>query len=363
MDGYLLINHVPVVAHDPMRGTFYANFVNINLACSVVFHDIDYAKMYYMSDTVMRILPAGGYLYVFGQKHFEVWYNAGNETFPFEPIKEATKEVGLVHPRAICKYADSLMMLGETHGGKGIYLLNGTQIKKVSTPAIDAYLDKYAFSMGQSKNNNASLEIKYYGAYAYAESGHIFFSFRIVDTNGHGTTLVYDQTTDTWHERNCLDTDDTANAIVPITTALGVGGRVLLGVQNTSNIYQYDANKCTDGFDGVETPIERYRVTQHITGQDHHIFHNRFRLDIEPTQANNVDANIWLSHSDNDGKTWVADGHKSFSNIAYGNISGDKRLEWFRLGRSDDRIYKIWTNANTPVYIAGGYADVEIGTR
>lgn len=363
MDGYVIINHVPTVAHDSMRGAFFANFANIDLACTSLFHDVDFAKMYYMNDTVIRVYPAGGYLYVFGLKHYEIWYNSGNETFPFEPIKEATKEVGLVHSRAICKYADSIALIGEVGGGKGVYLLNGTQIKKISTPAIDTYLDKYATTVSKSKNNNAVIGFKYYGAYTYQEDGHIFFCFSITDDNDIGTTLIYDQTTDAWHERNTADPIRPGNSYSPIRSGIGVDGRVLLGVKGTSSIYTFDSNKCTDDVIEANTAIERYRITQHISGEDHHVFHNRFRLDIEPTQASNVDANITLSFSDDDGKTWKTVGTKSFSNASYGNISGDKRLEWFRLGRSDDRIYKIWTNANTPVYISGGYADVEMGYR
>lgn len=360
MDGYLIINHLPSTLNDPWDGTFLANFVNMSAPLNRPFNDLDFAKMYYMNDTVLRVLPAGGYLYVLGRNHLEVWFNSGNELFPFEPIKEATKEIGLVHAKAVCRYMDNVAFIGSTASSCGIYLLTGTQVKKISTPAIDVYLDKYAGPAVHSKLNLNNINPSLYGAYSYKEGGHAFICFRILGTGDIDTTLVYDMTTEAWHERN---QKNGANTVSVIRNAGSLGSTTFLAIDGTTNIYKYDIEKHTDDVVSPNTPIERYRISQHIGGDDVHIFHNRVRVDIEPTQANNVDANVYLYHSDDDAKTWQFDGAKSFSAASYGNISGDKRLEWFRLGRSDDRIYKIWTNANTAVYIAGGYADVTGGYR
>lgn len=390
MDDYLIFNHVSIntgggtaytPVRDPVRGSFFCMLIDhtsdANTAASIADN-----RMYYMADTVNRILKCGGYLYLFGEKHYEIWFNSGaDENFPFEPIKEATQEVGLAHHAALCKWGTTLFFIGKSANGTfGVYSLNGLTLEKISTPAIDQIINKTlpAFEDTTEAGSSSYYNPLISGAFSYTLDGHIFIVFKIEklvdDGNGptneghlNNTHIVYDLTTKLWSEWCTFDQYGLPLAHFNGSTSGYNNDTIIL--LTTGELVKTNTSIQTayEGLTQTNIPIKRTRITRHVNQGDKYVFHNRLRLDIQANSAitydSNVNANIYLYHSDNDGKTWLSDGVKSFNNVSYGNISGDKRIEWFRLGRSDDRLYKIETNATCPVYLIDSWLDADVGYR
>lgn len=361
MKGYVIINHdnPGSTNNDPYRGRFYSNSLSSDQLANgdVVIYDFDYSKMAYNAGEYVKAVKTNGqYLYVFGETHYEVWYFSGETAFPWDVIQEATGRFGIYNKHSIASYQDKLFVVGKSENGSwGVYVIAGLENKKISTPVIDRLLQQTSVAAGASQPT----------VMVYEFNGNVFV--KVVKTVGTSVRgFVYNLTTGMWHEEstetafgNITQPDSFSFSDYTTTrtsnTAYGLIGRRYL-------VKMEPDNPTADG-----AILTRYRVTQHISGEDYHVFHHRLRLDTEANSNisfdSNVSANIFLLSSDDDGKTWYQYPVKSMNNAAYGTVSGDKRVEWFRLGRSDDRIYKIFTNANTQVYLAGGFLDVERGTR
>ncbi len=365
LDGYFVVSTLGFAG--AKAGRIYANFIDAsNGIGNIAWTGVDFATMYYKGEDVTKLMTAGGYMYAFCPTHFEIWYNSGNELFPFEPIKEATQEIGLIHKYAICQLENMIAFIGTSaNGGRGIYLLKGLELTKISTPGIDTILDQGTY-FNPTINGNA-YDQSFHGAFARTEEGHKFFYFK---TQGVPRGYVYDLTTEMWHE---WEQEFQNDGFRPRYDAgFSCWGKTY-AVTDMGEIVELDPALSTDltrnaGTGALSnTLIKRTRITQHLSGEDHYIFHKRLRLDIEANSTishdANVTADVTLSLTDNDGKSWSTVGTKSFANASYGAISGDKRMEWFRLGRSDDRVYKIVANTNCPVWLSGAFVDIERGTR
>lgn len=360
MDGWIVVNHIPswgnYKAQDSNLGIFFVGAAQGNT--TTIGSKYDY--MYIQTDYVKRIMPNNGYLYLFGDQHYEIWYNTGNQDFPFEPVKEATQGVGLARHWLITQHLDTIYFVGKVRNDSlGVYALKGLELSKVSTQAIDNAL-RTRFADSGSGNNWRSC-----GMFTEVYNNNTFLYLASAGL----TMLVYNLTTGLWHEDENSSTlqvafGDSVAFDEPYIrcglTSIDYGdldtATSILAMAN----YQSSINLSN----GV---IARERISPHIASDDPYLYHNRVRIDLQfPTKVPNdanIDSNIILYSSDDDGKTWNSHGMKSINRRAYGNVSGDKRLEWFRLGRSEDRVYKLWTNANAQITITGAWLEAESGYR
>lgn len=101
---------------------------------------LDFASAQANSDLVLAVVNYHEQLLIFGQKSIEVWYDAGNATFPFARFDGAYIQRGLAAPHAICQEDNTVLWLGED----GIfYRLNGYQPVRISTFATEHAWGQY----------------------------------------------------------------------------------------------------------------------------------------------------------------------------------------------------------------------------
>lgn len=356
LDGWLVMNHLGLP-----RGLFSVAIAN-GIGTTGFNTKFDYMSQ--PGDYVKRIKGNNGYLYLFGDTHYEIWYNTGNQDFPFEPIKEATQAIGLAGRDLITTYLDSIYFVGITDSFQyGVYQLKGLELTRISTPDIDSILNRDTRAFGYKTN----------GMYIEEYYGHVFV--HVVYSDAVPYQLVYDITTGKWHQEGHLTASGSTYGLYVDGIGYAANKMVLAPFYTSQSTYGlYQTNKYASRSTVWESSsltrgqFDRYRISPHISGEDGYLYHNRVRIDYQaPTiitnDANLYFANIELFSSDNDGKTWNSHGNKNINQRAYGNISGDKRLEWFRLGRSDDRIYKIVTNSTIPITITGAWLEAEPGYR
>ena len=116
----------------------------------------------------------------------EFFYNAGG-TYPASPLLrngDAKLEIGCANGFSVVQFENTLMWIGQSkETGKGVFMLDGVSPTKVSTPAIEHYL------------NSDGLTIV--NAFALTIAGHTFYILNLDTTE---ITFCYDLNENLWYQ-------------------------------------------------------------------------------------------------------------------------------------------------------------------
>jgi hypothetical protein len=148
---------------------------------------LDLGKVSQSADRTRAMIVVNRELFLFGSQRTTVWYDSGNPDFPFEPLGGGFIEQGILAPFSAARVEGGIIWVGGGERGVGaVYRSQQFAGVRISTTAIDHYLRK----------NRNQLE----GAigWTYAENGHTYYVLLI---EGAETSLVYDASTNLWHER------------------------------------------------------------------------------------------------------------------------------------------------------------------
>lgn len=337
LDGYIIVN----ATQSGQENKIYVS----ELEDATNFSTTKFATAESNPDRVRAVVAHRGTLILFGDYSTEFWYNSGNADFPFEPIAGTELDIGIATPFAWAKVMNSVGFVGQTATGNyRVYILDGYNAKPISTTAIEFAINK----VKATEDSDIS-------AYSYTDEGHEFFVITIKSATAPASSLaatyVYDTSTGLWHRRsglgytglNGLTTDS-------IWTYAYFNQKHMGGAILYPRIVEL-VNGFTGTFDGSDAILRR-RTTRHFSQDGRNLFYHRFELDVDPgSDANSV---VTLFTSDDDGVNWVNHGTKSYANVTRGP-------EWFRLGYSQDRLFRIVAGSNTAPYISGAYADVTPG--
>ena len=124
------------------------------------------------------------YVIAFKEWTADFFYDAGNPTGSVLSINQsAHMEIGCADGNSIQNPEQTLIWMGTVvEGGRGIYMLNGLSPSKVSTKAVETFL------------NASDLTGTY--SWLYKIAGHTLYGLVLTDQN---VTLVYDITENEWH--------------------------------------------------------------------------------------------------------------------------------------------------------------------
>ena len=280
-----------------------------------------------------------GGLWLFGDRSVEVHQNTGAAAFPFELIEGAVIQTGCAAPFTVQTFDNSIAWLGVDEQGRGVvWRAMGYQATRMSNQSIEArisessdFTDSYAFT--------------------YHEQGHVFYCLQI---RGLDTTLVYDGSTNQWHERAFYD--ETANE-----TQRHKGSchfffdqKNLIGDRETGKIYRQSLSL----YDYDGTPMRRIRVSPHINNERKLISFSSFELDCENgvglQTGQGSNPYVVLSYSDDGGRTWSNERQSSLG--AAGKYQ--TRVRWTRLGMARDRVFKVQYSDPTFFQINEAYINV-----
>lgn len=255
-------------------------------------------------------------LYIGGERTIEGFTNVANGAdFPFTR-SGLFVDKGIVAPFSVVNTPDAFFWLGAgEREGPSILAMSGGQAIKVSTQAIDQILQRL---------NQSEIESVY--GFGYAQAGHYFVGFTLPDT-----TVVYDLTTERWHERK--------SRIVQLDGVVTGAWRVSSIVAAYGRLYASDA---MDGRIGV-IDLDEYReyganVVRTIATQPFHnnmsgFFVAALELTVESGVGNDdaPDPVVELEVSRNGGKTYSGGLARKVGRIG----EYDRRVIWRRLGRSE----------------------------
>jgi hypothetical protein len=332
-----------------------------NFGDGTTWQPLNYVVMAGYPQLYTQLKVINGQLWIFGQKAIEVWYDAGNPLFPFVRYQGATIDHGLLAPFSVAKIAGTVMWLGaDERGSARVYMANGFNAIRVSTPGIEAIIN------GVNAPQVVSFSTT---AFPYEENGHSFYVLNL-PSNGlsSGASLVYDTETKLWHERYynnsgafatprpwCFACVSSLQGASPLQADNFVGDYYSTGL-----IYRMSTAITSDN----NVAIIRQRTAPHVANSNRFLKHKSLEID-----ADIGTAQLKLAYC-NDGA------RAGTFPISFGPVSASTndsspagaaafgRFKFYQLGRSRDRVYQVTiTDANNPIRLIGAYLDAEQGTE
>jgi hypothetical protein len=260
-------------------------------------------------DDIVAPIVFKNQLFIGGSQTIEAFQNIGGADFPFQRTGLFLSK-GISSPFSIQSIQDTFVFVGAgTNESPAIWALNGNNVAKISTTAIDKEL---------SALTEAQILDIY--SWAYAEKGAYFVGFALP-----GTTLVYDTISKRWHERKSFVDGSLGayrvNALVRAYNQLWAGdlvdGRIGLLAQNVYTEY--------------DTEIRRTIVTQPFQNNMDSFVLPELELTVESGVGNSSAANpkVGLERSV-DGKIWSDARYRSIGKVGEYN----RRVIWNRNGRA-----------------------------
>ncbi|MCF0075442.1 pyridoxamine 5'-phosphate oxidase family protein [Dyadobacter sp. CY261] len=298
---------------------------------------LDFATAESSPDDLLRVQTALGQLWLLGARTSEVYTNTGASAFPFERISGAKMEVGIMSPHTAVAIDNSIVWVGQDKNGVGIvYRANGFTPKRISTTPIEIKL--------QSVTDYTQLR-----AYTYQEDGHFFY---VITGGSLETSLVYDLTTQLWHERAYLNEQGLFEQHLGCCYMFAFN-KHLVGSRVDGKIYEQSLDYYSD--DGE--PLCRERTYTHLLDELKRIRYNTLVIGCETgvglQSGQGVDPVIMLQLSRDSARTW-----SNWFTTSLGKVGQYlTKVSFRRLGIAQQMTFKIRITDPVKVTITGSWLE------
>lgn len=329
-DGYFIFN-------SPNTGKFY--ITALYDGSSVNRLDVGTAEG--TPDNIICLLNDHRFIWLFGTASTEVYFDSGNNSFPFDRVQNAYMEIGCAAKFSAAKLDNSVYWLGQDDKGRGlVYKAQNFSPIRISTHAIEFAIQSYS-------------DISDAIAYTYQEEGHAYYVLSFPTGNA---TWVYDASTGEWFERAYLNNGSMGRDLGSFH--MFAFGKHLIGDYRNGNIYQSSLDVYTDN----GAPIKRLRACQHLTNAGKFSFYSQFQVSLEMGQG--LDGGV--NGSDPVGVLRISrDGGHTFSpekSATLGKIGEyTARCQYNRLGRARDAVFEWSTTEPIKIVITGANLDAVAG--
>ena len=306
---------------------FYVSDIDNGLAWNALM----FANAESNPDPIIAAWPSNGQAIFLGTQTTEFWGNSGTLDFPFVALQGTATEWGLAATWSIAKYDNTFACLMKNRMGQVMVAkMNGYLPEKISSPDLDAIINKYATTADAS-------------AYSYMEGGHPMY---VINFPSAGATWLYDGSTSVW---SALKSFGIARHRAEFS--FNLIGKTVVADYASGRLYRIDSDALTDNGESIEREIIGETITD---GEQGFIDAACLRLDMETgigtTIGQGSNPQVALSISRDNGKTWGPDMWKTAGAI------GDyrTRVEWRRLGspryltakiRVTDPVRAVFVNA------------------
>lgn len=306
---------------------------------------LDFATAETNGDRNVAVRVANKDLHVFGEKTLEFFYHSGNPDQQFESKAIPPLEIGCLARDSIALMDTGFNWVGRDgkSGGIGVYrMAGGYTAKKISTPAVDRFLEEYDESLRSSIH-----------ALGFQFHAHQFYCLHLPGT----VSLYYDQATNEW---GFLKSGTYAMSADPLggwdaLTFATNGGKRIVGASD-GNLYELDGGSFTEN--GAEI-IREIICSQLTTNTKHGAILHEHGIDMEVgiglATGQGSDPVIMCAKSVNGGKSWQQriDRPLGAAGKYLTNVS------WTRASKYKNMILKY--RLSDPVMFAAfsGYAEIE----
>jgi len=186
IDGWWIFN-------EPNTQTFYTNAQPYALTFDASY----FANKDAAADRLVAVWESKEELWLLGELTTEIWYDAGNQYFPFARLVGTMLQIGCKAKFSVARLTaqnqDGLMWLGRSDRGENVVIrTNGFSAQVVSTPAVANAIAQYTTTADAI-------------AYTYQEGTHEFY---VLTFPTQDTTWVYDSSMPlemAWHQRLSYD--------------------------------------------------------------------------------------------------------------------------------------------------------------
>lgn len=323
VDGYFMINH---------RGTgrFYISTLNDGSSWAA----LDYASAESAPDRLERVVATVGQVFLLGSRTIEIWSNTGASDFPFRRITGAI-DIGTASPYTALAVANTLFFVGQDKNGSGVvYQTQSFSPSIVSDSTIDLRI--------QAATDPANMR-----AFAYQEEGSLFY---VITGGGLETSLVYDITSQQWHERAHMNTDGVFEQDLAVDHMFAFS-KHLVGDRRNGNIYEQSLDFYSDAGDTLVAE----RVYTHLSDEGQRIRFNALEIGLETgvglQSGQGVDPAVSLSLSRDGARTWSDTYYASFGSVG----QYQTKVEFRRLGVSEQMTFKLRISDPVKRAIIGSY--------
>jgi hypothetical protein len=328
IDGWLIFNQ-------PSTQNFYTN---APVPYTLIFDGSFFAKNDSSSDNIVTLEALSRDLWIVGERHTEIWFDAGGANFAFQRIPGAAPQMGCAAVHSITKVGDSLMWLAHNQEG-GVHVVKTEQYttKSVTTPAVANTMSNYPLVFDAV-------------AYSYMEQGHHFY---VISFPTQETTWVYDLETDMWHQRARFDSSTAQFGRHRSNCFMNFQNLRIVGDFSNGRLYQLSRTVYTDD----DQPLIALRRCPHIWSRENRerIFTGSLQVEFKPGvglasgAAADVDPHMMLSWSDDGGQTFGTE-----QQVPIGKIGETRnRAIVRRLGVTRDRVFQVRVSAAVKRDIVG----------
>lgn len=313
LDGYYVFRR-------PSSQQFFNSGIN-----ALTFSALDFTSADGKPDNLAGLIADHRELFLPGTESYELWYNAARSPgSPFARSPSGFGEIGCGASYSLGKQDNSVFWLAND---KTFRALRGASPEKVSQFGVDAAVERLS-------------RIDDCFALPYTLEGHPQIAFTFPFAN---RTMVYDCATKEWHDRESLGIGRwRANCVFQAY------GYTLVGDSESGNIGILDPTTHEEWGD----PQRVEWMYQAVYAERNRASHRRFELVLNTgdgvTTGQGQNPLATLKVSDDGGKTF-----RAFPTRSLGAIGKYKtRAQWWNLGSSRERVYKVEVTDPVPLYVA-----------
>ena len=301
-------------------------FFITELADPTMVDALDFAALDAFPNAMTKVMSLGSDLWFGGGSGWEIWYDAGNQDFPFRRRPNGLIQRTLGQAESVAKGDESIFW---SSSDNRIYRTSGYQEQRISTHAVETAVTAGVIT----------------SAYVYNQLGHIHYVLNLGDR-----TLVYDTVTKAWHSASSA-ADGTGAWRGKCSTLYT--GFPLIGDAAAGRLLHADPNLSTDM--GVQ-PL-RQVVLPPLYGGTKRAFCARIEVEMEVGTVHSP-PNVVLDWSDDGGITWTG-GPRT---MLVGSAGATRvRVYATRLGSFRQRVFRLSASHAFSVY--GLDADIVVGAH
>lgn len=257
LDGFLVFNQ-------PGTQNFYCTYNN-----EVVFDATYFAEKNGYSDGLVTVIVTRREIWLIGQRTTEIWFDAGNPTFPFAIMPGPFIQHGCSAKWTVAQIDGVIFWLSQDQAGQNILARGeGYLASRISTHAIEAEWATYT-TVSDAQ------------AFCFQLGGHSYYQINFPSAD---KSWRWDETTKLWHEVAWTDSDG-ADHRHRAACAVYAYGSVVAGDWQTGQLYVMDPDVWTD----AGAPMYFRRGFPHMMQDGKRVIYPSFTLDIEAaTSANTI---------------------------------------------------------------------------
>ena len=303
-----------------------------NLNDGLAYNALDFGSVESSPDDVVAPVVLTNQLFIGGDRTFEAFSNIGGAGFPFQRINLFLQQ-GMVSRYAVQVTFNTFIFIGAgSNEAPSVWTVAGNSTQKVSSRAIDTLL-----------SGLTSAELSSVTSWSYQQDGHFFAGFNLPST-----TIVYDFTTQRWHERrSTVQTSTNVSATIAWRCVYPISayGRIYCGDSQSGRIGLISKA----AFSEYGQDIIRTWVTQPFQNNMQPFSVPMLELTMESGVGSLTDAaSVVMSRSRNGGHSFEAPRSRGFGKQG----EYQRRAIWRRNGRAD-RYDMYRFTINEPVKVAG----------